>query len=127
MVLQDVDDTSFQSATTVDKNQVRNFCLYASPGIVYQPSTEEETPKIAEKLNLEKKDSELEAYILDKLSLLQPSFRTLFEPSAVRTSSNDSSDNKKGQETGKSKWEKNIEDIIAKVKKLGFQETAAIS
>ena len=43
MVLQDndVDVTSFQSATAVDNSQARNFCLNASPGIVYQNSTEE--------------------------------------------------------------------------------------
>ncbi|XWS13323.1 hypothetical protein CRYUN_Cryun36dG0027800 [Craigia yunnanensis] len=119
MVLEDnvVDFTCFQSATAVDNNQARNFCSNASPGTVYQPSTEEATPKVAEKLNLENQDSELEAYILDKLSLLQPSFRTLFEPSVVGASYTGFSDNKTGQEAGKSKWKKKIEDVVAKMSK----------
>ena len=68
---------------------------------------------------MENQDSELEAYILDKLSLLQPSFRTLFEPSVVGASSTCSSDNKTGQEAGKSKWKKKTEDVVAKVTNLG--------
>ncbi|XVF28981.1 hypothetical protein REPUB_Repub15cG0080200 [Reevesia pubescens] len=83
-------------------------------------STEEVTPKVADKLNLENQDTELEAYILDKLSLLQPSFRTLFEPSVVvgtSSTTGSNSDNKIGQEAvaGKSKWKKKFEDVIAKV------------
>ncbi|EOY05099.1 Uncharacterized protein TCM_020194 [Theobroma cacao] len=117
-VLQNYDayETSVQSATAVDNNHVRNFCL---DGTAHRPSTEEATTLAAEKLNLEKQDTELEAYILDKLSALQPSFRTLLEPSVVGTSSTvgSSQNYKTGQEAGKSKWKKKIEDIVAKVKR----------
>ncbi|XVE84643.1 hypothetical protein DITRI_Ditri17bG0029200 [Diplodiscus trichospermus] len=117
-----LDETSFRSATAVDNNQTRNFCLDVSPGTAYQLSTEEARPNVAEKLNLESIDSELEAYILEKLSGLQPSFRTLFEPSIVGTSSTVCSENKTGQDAGKSKWKKKIEDLFAKVTNMSAKK-----
>ncbi|OMO51780.1 hypothetical protein CCACVL1_29600 [Corchorus capsularis] len=109
----DVDETSLH---------LRNISSDASLGIgtTNKPSIEEQvTPRVAEKLNLEEQNNELEAYILDKLSGLQPSFRTLFEPSAVSTSSSTAAcsfEYRTGRkQPKKSKWKKKMEDVFAKI------------
>ncbi|OMP10801.1 hypothetical protein COLO4_04260 [Corchorus olitorius] len=115
----DVDETSVH---------LRNISSDASLGMATtnKPSIEEVTPRVAEKLNLEERNNELEAYILDKLSGLQPSFRTLFEPSAVSTSSSTAAcsfEYRTGrQEPKKSKWKKKIEDVVAKITNSGSKK-----